>query len=202
MLLIRMWSMDPASHELAGHNSCWSNASLNLLEIMKCLLRTYFYTEAPIQLYSRKAITFVNTQIPNQIPVPSLRSLESLSRMFKSPPLYSGGTAIYLVHNEGGQNAPPQNMPLWHWIILQEGKWKTADTRGILCSPPFCPRAGHKFPFVKTFVSSLPYQKENNPCHRKKKDGTEVTAQTNLLKEPLLYSSSFPSISTFPQYHP
>lgn len=136
--LTRKGSMEPVSSELAGHNSCWSNASLDFLGVHELFVENTLLCGSPhIVLYSRKAITFVvdRSQIKSRFhPLEAVSLQARCSVTF--PPVYNGGTALYLVHNEGGQSTPPQNMPLGHWIILQ---WR--QVRNSRHCPPLSARS-------------------------------------------------------------
>lgn len=96
--------------------------------LLKRLWRMYFYAEAPM-CHSRKAITLGTGQIPDPVPVPSLRSHESLGTMLDTVlPLYSGGTA-------------PQSTPPRHWAILQGRQVRNSRHKRNPLPSPFLPRS-------------------------------------------------------------
>lgn len=68
--LAKKESTDPASSELAGHDSCQSTASLDSLEFTNLFVENILLCSSlHVVLYSRKAITFVldRSQIKSQV---------------------------------------------------------------------------------------------------------------------------------------
>ena len=71
---------------------------------------------------------------------------------------------MFVQGSEGDQNVPPQNMPLRHedYFKLKAIEKQQIQKKLSIHHHPICLKAGHKFPFVNVFPTSLSYQEGQN----------------------------------------
>lgn len=84
-----------------GGNSCNSSASLNFWKFVRCLLRTH-HTEGPQCVMAKRLWWPLQVADPGSNPSSIHQKLSPQARCLTDfPPLRSGDTAIYLVHDKG-----------------------------------------------------------------------------------------------------